>query len=106
MRGRQAAERQAAVTLTAGGEVIKQNDSAVLLGATIHHSGTWSTMIRDGKVSIQAQLRSRVNALRKICQHDDLNTRKIVAAGIITSRLQYLPLFGAAPDYLLRTLQV
>ena len=76
--------RRAVVTLTASGEVIKQNDSAVLLGTTIHHSGTWSTMIRDGKVSI----------------------RKIVAAGIITSRLQYLPLFGTAPDYLLRTLQV
>ena len=107
VRGRQAAERRAAVTLTAGGEVIKQSDSEVLLGATIHHSGTWSAMIRDGKASIQAQLRSRVNALRKICHHADLNTRKIVAAGIITSKLQYLlPLFGAAPDYLLRTLQV
>ena len=107
VRGRQAAEQRAAVTLTAGGEVIEQSDSMVLLGATIHHSGTWNTMIRDGKASIQAQLRSRVNALRKICQHADLHTRKIVAAGIITSKLQYLlPLFGAAPDYLIRTLQV
>lgn len=64
-------------------------------------------MIRDGKASLQAQLRSRVNALRKICEHADLKTRKMVAAGIITSKLMYLlPLFGAAPDYLLRTLQV
>ena len=48
-----------------------------------------------------------MNALKKICQQADLRTRKMVAAGIITAKLQYLlPLFGAAPDYLLRTLQV
>ena len=107
MRGREAAERRAAVTLTAGGKVIEQSDCEVLLGATVHHTGTWNAMIRDGKASVQAQLRSRVNALKKICQHADIRTRKMVAAGIITSKLQYLlPLFGAAPDYLMRTLQV
>ena len=107
VRGREAAERRAAVTLTVGGEEIRQSDSEVLLGATVHHSGTWSAMIRDSKASIQAQLRSRVNALKKICEHADLKTRKMVAAGIINSKLQYLlPLFGAAPDYLMRTLQV
>ena len=106
-RGRQAAEQRAAVTLIAGGEAVQQSDSVVLLGATVHHSGTWNAMIRDSKASIQAQMRSRVNALRKICQNADLRTRKMVAAGIITAKLQYLlPLFGAAPDYLLRTLQV
>ena len=66
VRGREAPERRAAVTLTAGGKVIRQSNSEVLLGATIHPSGTWTTMIRDGKASLQAQLRSRVNALRKI----------------------------------------
>jgi hypothetical protein len=107
VRGREAAERRAAVTLTAGGEAIKQSNTEVLLGATVHHSGTWTAMIRDGKASVQAQLRSRVNALRKICQQADLKTRKMVAAGIITSKLQYLlPLYGAAPEYLMRTLQV
>ena len=107
MRGREAAERRAAVTLTAGGEVIQQSDCEVLLGATVHHSGTWTAMIRDSKASVQAQLRSRVNALKKICQHADLKTMKMVAAGIITSKLLYmLPLFGAAPDFLMRTLQV
>ena len=105
VRGREAAERRAAVTLTAGGEVIQQSNCEVLLGATVHHSGTWTAMIRDGKASVQAQLRSRVNALKMICQHADLKTRKMVAAGIITSKLLYmLPLFGAAPDYLMRTL--
>ena len=64
-------------------------------------------MIRDGKASIQVQLRNRVDALKKICQFADLKTRKSVASGLIQSKLQYmLPLFGAAPDYLLRGLQV
>jgi hypothetical protein len=57
-RRRAAAERRAAVTLTAGGELIKQSDSELLLGATVPHSGNWTTMIRDGKASIQAQLRN------------------------------------------------
>ena len=55
--------RRAAVTLTAGGEQIKQSSSEVLLGATVHNSGTWAMMIGDGKASLQSQLRSRVNAL-------------------------------------------
>ena len=65
IRGREVAERRAAVTLTVGGEQIKQSDCEVLLGATVHHSGT---MIRDGKASLQAQLRSCVNTLKIICQ--------------------------------------
>ena len=103
MRGRLADERRAAVTLTAGGEVIKQSNSEVLLGATDHYSGNWAAMIRDGKASLQSQLKNRVNALKLICQQADLRTKKMVANGIFQSKLQYLlPLFGAAPDYLLR----
>ena len=107
VRGRLANERRAAVTLTAGGEQVKQSNSEVLLGATVHHSGTWAAMIHDGKASLQSQLRSRVNALKMICKHADLRTKKMVAGGIFQSKLQYLlPLFGAAPDYLLRGIQV
>ena len=36
-----------------------------------------------------------------------MKTRKIVAGGLVQSKLQYLlPLFGAAPDYLMKGLQV
>ena len=107
VRGRLAQERRAAVTLTAVGEQVKQSDSEVLLGATVHYSGTWAAMIRDGKASLLSQLRIRVNALKMISQHADLRTKKMVAGGIFQSKLQYLlPLFGAAPDYLLRGIQV
>ena len=107
VRSRAALEKRAAVVLTAGGEDIKQSDKEILLGGTINHTGTWSTMIRDGKASLQVQLKNRVNALKKICQHADLKTRKTVAGGLVQSKLQYLlPLFGAAPDYLMKGLQV
>ena len=55
------------MSLIAGGERIKQSDSELLLGATIHHSGRWAAMIRDGKTSLQCQLRNRVNAQKKKC---------------------------------------
>ena len=80
-RRRAAAERRAAVTLTAGGELIEHSDSELLLGATVHHSGNWATMKRDGKASIQVQLRNRINALKKKCQF-------AVASGLIQSKLQ------------------
>ena len=104
---RAASTRRAAVSLTVEGEDIKQSDSELLLGATVSNTGTWANMIRDGKASLQKQLRSRINALKKICQYADFKTKKMVASGIIQSKLQYmLPLFGAAPEYLLRGLQV
>ena len=52
-------------------------------------------------------MRSQINPLKKICHHADFKTKKIVANVIIQSKLQYmLPLFGDAPEYLLRGLQV
>ena len=66
--------RRAAVTLMAGAELIRHSDWMLLLGATVHHFGIWTAMIRDGKACLQAQLRSRVNALQKTCQNADLKT--------------------------------
>ena len=69
--------------------------------------GLQFTILADGTASLQCQLRNRVNALKKICTHADYKTRKMVAGGIVIYKLQYLlPLFGAAPDYLLPGLQV
>ena len=45
--------------------------------------------------------------MKKICQHADFQTKKMVAGGLIQARLQYLLLlFGAAPHYFMRGLQV
>lgn len=49
VRGRQAAEQRAAVNLTTGGEMIRHSDWELVLGATVHHYGTWTAMIRAAR---------------------------------------------------------
>ena len=56
--------------------------------------------------SIFRTLISRINALRKIRQISSFNTRKMIANGIVMSRLTYLiQLWGGCPQYLLDLLQ-
>ena len=70
------------------------------------NDGKWNQMIRDHNKSILKQISSRINAL-KLLANGDSSTRLMVATAIIQSKLQYLmPLWGGAPDYLLKVLQV
>jgi hypothetical protein len=102
-----AAQRRAVVTLEAGGKVISASEQETLLGGIIHQNGIWRMMIRDGKGSIRKQLTSRIGALKIIARNADFKTRLSVANGLIQAKLTYLlPLFGAAPAYLMNTLQV
>ena len=49
---------------------------------------------------------SRINALKKISRFSSFKTRKMIADGVVTSRLIYLiQLWGGCPDYLLNFLQ-
>jgi hypothetical protein len=62
--------------------------------------------IRDHKNSIIKQLNCRINAM-KMLQNGSTKTKLMVATAVFQSKLQYLmPLWGGAPDYLLRALQV
>ena len=73
----------------------------------MHQSGNWRMMIRDGKGSLSKQLAVRIGALKIISKNADQKTRKMVAGGLVQAKLSYLlPLFGAAPGYLINTLQV
>jgi hypothetical protein len=64
-------------------------------------------MVRDGKCSVRKQLATRIGALKIVAKNADFNTRKMVANGLVQAKLTYLlPLFGAAPDYLVKGLQV
>ena len=63
-------------------------------------------MIKNNKSSIVKQLAGRLNGLKKLNQ-GDFKTKLTVATGIIQSKIQYLlPLYGGAPDYLIRAVQV
>ena len=52
VQSREARVKRAEVELIAGDEVIQQSDSELLLGATVHQSGTWAPRIRDGKAAL------------------------------------------------------
>ena len=63
-------------------------------------------MISGGKNSIVSQLSGRLNGIMKLKQAD-FKTKLAVATGIIQSKIQYLlPLYGGAPEYLLKAIQV
>ena len=102
-----AAQRRETVTIKAGGKLIIGSESERLLGGIMHQSGNWRMMIRDGKGSLSKQLAVRIGALKIISKNADQKTRKMVAGGLVQAKLSYLlPLFGAAPGYLINTLQV
>ena len=63
-------------------------------------------MIKGGKNSIVCQLAGRLSALKKL-QQADFKSKLTVATAVIQSKIQYLlPLYGGAPEYLVRALQV
>ena len=107
MAGRGAiSARRMEVQVEAGTDVIKQSVCEKLLGGVIHNSGRWSEMVKNGKTSIVKQLAGRLNGLKKLKQAD-FKSKLAVATGIIQSKIQYLlPLYGGAPDYLKRAIQV
>ena len=105
--GLAAAQRREMITLEAGGKLISGSENETLLGGIIHQSGKWRPMIRDGKGSITKQLATRIGALKIISKHADQKTRLMVAGGLVQAKLSYLlPLYGAAPAYLINALQV
>ena len=63
-------------------------------------------MVKNGKNSIVKQLSGRLNGLKKLKQAD-FKSKLAVATGIIQSKIQFLlPLYGGAPDYLIKAIQV
>ena len=95
------------ITLDTGQEIIQPQDSERLLGCQISSNFTWNDHLRNGEASIAKQITSRVNALRKISHSATFETRKMIANGIVISRLIYvIQLWGGTKDYLLQMLQV
>ena len=63
-------------------------------------------MVKNSKSSIICQLAGRLNGLKKLKQAD-FKSKLTVATAVIQSKIQYLlPLYGGAPDYLIRAVQV
>ena len=95
------------ITLDTGTEEIKPVHHEKLLGGFVSNDFKWNEHIRNNDKSIFRTLVSRVNALSKITRISSFKTRKMLANGIVMSRLIYLiQLWGGATEYLIDFLQV
>ena len=95
------------ITLNTGAEIILPSYKEKLLGGFITNDFKYNEHLKDNEQSAFRSLFSRVNALAKISKLASFKTRKMVANGIVISKLVYLiQWWGGCSDYLLNYLQV
>ena len=95
------------VQLDTGAEIITPQDNERMLGCQISSNYKWNEHVKDGEFSLQRQLTSRINALMKISFAASFATRKMIANGIVISRIIYvIQIWGGASEYLIKILQV
>ena len=95
------------ITLNTGAEIILPSYKEKLLGGFITNDFKFNEHLKDNEQSAFRSLTSRVNALAKISKLASFKTRKMVANGIVISKLVYLiQWWGGCSDYLLNYLQV
>ena len=95
------------VELDTGNEIIFPEEHDRLLGCQIKCNFRWVEHLQNNEASLQRQLTSRINALQKISYAASFKTRKMVANGVIISRIIYaIQLWGGTSDLLLNMLQI
>ena len=95
------------ITLNTGSETIYPVQCEKLLGAMVSDDFTWNAHIRDVDSSLFRTLVCRVNALAKISSSASFKTRKMIANGIVMSKLVYLiQVWGGCHNYLIHALQL
>ena len=95
------------VELDTGNEIILPEEHDRLLGCQIKCNFRWGEHLQNNEASLQRQLTSRINALQKISYAATFKTRKMVANGVIISRIIYaIQLWGGTSDLLLNMLQI
>ena len=91
------------IVLNTGTESLQPTESERLLGVTVANDFTWNEHIEE----MLKSLRIRSNGLRKVCWGVNFKTRKMLATGLIMSKLTYaVQVYGSASEYLLHSLQV
>ena len=75
------------VELDTGKEIFLPEEHDRLLGCQIKCNFRWVEHLLNNESSIQRQLTSRINALQKISYAATFKTRKMVANGVIMSRI-------------------
>ena len=95
------------ISLNTGEEIIEPIATEKLLGGHITNNFSFNEHLKDNEKSLIRSLTSRVNALAKISKISSLKTRKMLADGLVTSKLLYLiQWWGGTHKYLINHLQI
>ena len=95
------------ITLDTQEEIIQTSRHETLLGGIMCQNLKFSEHIQDNEASMLKILNNRLNALKKVGKFASFKSRKMVANGIIISRLIYLiPLWLGCEKYFLKSLQM
>ena len=101
------AKQDFSVTLDTQAETIHPSKSEKLLGGIIAQNLKFTQHIRDHEDSMLKTLNKRLNALKKVSKFASFKSRKMIANGIIISKLIYLiPLWSGCEKFLLNALQI
>ena len=81
-------------------EVILPTEAEKLLGGWVHQNLKWSEHILNGEGSLVKALTTRLGALKKVGRIAGFKNRKMIADGLIMSKLSYLiPLWAGSETY-------
>ena len=80
---------------------VTQSEDERLLGAQVSNNFLWNDHIQASDKSTVKMLTSRINALMKISWAADFKTRKMLANGLVMSRIIYvIQVYRSASEYL------
>ena len=87
-------------------EVITATESEKLLGALVHQNLKWTEHIINGENALVKGLTTKLGALKKVCRVASFKNRKMIAEGLIMSKLSYLIyLWAGCESYLMLAIQ-
>ena len=87
-------------------EVILESKSEKLLGGLVHQNLKWSDHILNGEDALIKALTTRLGALKIVGRVASFKNRKMIAEGLIMSKLSYLiPLWAGCESYLMLAVQ-
>ena len=84
-------------------KIIKHTTTFKYLGITINDDMKWNQHIIKSKESLVKQMHTRLNSIKMLKKHLDINTLKKIGTGLIYSKMLYaIEVWGAAPKYLIK----
>ena len=95
------------VSITTPTEIILPSTCEKLLGCYIHQDMKWSEHLQDNEDNLMRSLSTRLGALKLLGRVASFKNRKMIADGILISKLSYLiALWGGCSSYLMKSLQI